>query len=842
MGAVYRARDPRLGRNVAIKVLPESAVADDTRLRRFEAEARAAGALDHPNILVVYDIGHQEGVPFIVSELLDGQTLRAHLVETGAVPQRKALEWTQQIAQGLAAAHAKGIVHRDLKPENLFLTRDGRVKILDFGISKLVQADDSAAPADPAQATVTAAQLTGAGMLLGTVGYMAPEQVRGQPVDARTDIFALGVVICEMLTGTAPFRRETSAETLTAILKEDPPGLPPAVPTAVDRVIRRCLEKRPEDRFYSAHDLSLALEALSAATGVIPGVPLEQPASRLSRRHLLVGGGMGLLAAGLAGGSFLWGRAQPAATPTYHRLTFRRGMIRSARFGPDYRTILYGALWDGDDCRIHAVRDESPESAPLSLPPATPLAVSSSGELALALGTHSRGIMTFGTLARVPLAGGAPRELLEDVKYADWSPDGQELAVIRRIAGREHIEFPIGNVVAQPESPAGGFSFLRMSPRGDRVAVFTLTTADGLTGHVAVIDRAGHKRIVSREYFNCFGLSWKGDEIWFSAADERPLFRNTIHAITQDGAARVVVRTAGNVSLHDVAPDGRVLISHTNDRSGISVMAPGAVAEQDISWLDASSLRGLSRDGRLLLFTENGVGGGPRSSVYVRSTDGAPAVRLGDGFAWSLSPDGKWAVASNVPGTSRVLDFLPVGPGDVRRIERPGVTFLQARWLPQRFRLVVRASEQDRNARLYTLDLDAGTFDAITPEGVAIGFIWGVSPDGTNVAVASDRGVDVYPLSAGQPRLVPGLSASDLLLAWIDDGLLVSDGPNPTALSKVFLVNPLTGARRLWREIVPPDAAGIMNVFALMVTPDGRSYAYSWHRALSDLFLVEGLS
>ncbi|HLG56823.1 MAG TPA: protein kinase [Vicinamibacterales bacterium] len=840
MGVVYRARDPRLGRNVAIKVLPESAVADDTRLRRFEAEARAAGALDHPNVLVVYDIGHQAGVPFIVSELLDGQTLRARLVETGAVPQRKALEWTQQIAQGLAAAHAKGIVHRDLKPENLFLTRDGRVKILDFGISKLVHVDGDER-ADPTQPTMTAAQLTGTGMLLGTVGYMAPEQVRGQPVDPRTDIFALGVVVCEMLTGAAPFRRETSAETLTAILKDDPPGLPPAVPTAVDRVIRRCLEKRPEDRFYSAHDLSLALEALSAATGSIAGVPLEQPASRMSRRLLLVGGGMGLLAAGLAGGSFLGGRAQPAATPTYHRLTFRRGMIRTARFGPDYRTILYGALWDGDDCRIHTVRDESPESAPLNLPPATPLAVSSLGELALALGTHSRGIMTYGTLARVPLAGGAPRELLEDVKYADWSPDGQELAVIRRVGGRERLEFPIGNVVAEPESPGGGFSFLRMSPQGDRVAVFALTFAGGLTGNVAVVDRAGNRRIVSRQYFNCFGLSWKGDEIWFSAADERPLFRNTIHAITQDGAARVVVRTAGNVSLHDVAPDGRVLISHTNDRSGISVMAPGAAAEQDISWLDASSLGDLSRDGRLLLFTENGVGGGPRSSIYIRSTDGAPAVRLGDGFAWALSPDAKWAVASSAPGSSRVLDLLPVGPGEVRRIERPGVTFLQTRWLPHGFRLVVRASEQDRSARLYTLDLDAGTFDAITPEGVAIGSIWAVSPDGTSVVVASDRGVEVYPLGPGQPRMVPGLPASDLLLAWIDDGLLVSDGPNPTALSEVFLVNPVTGARRLWREIVPPDAAGIMNVFALMVTPDGRSYAYSWHRALSDLFLVEGL-
>ncbi len=335
MGVVYRARDPRLGRNVAIKVLPESAVADDTRLRRFEAEARAAGALDHPNVLVVYDIGHQAGVPFIVSELLDGQTLRARLVETGAVPQRKALEWTQQIAQGLAAAHAKGIVHRDLKPENLFLTRDGRVKILDFGLSKLVHVDEDDERADPTQPTMTAAQLTGAGMLLGTVGYMAPEQVRGQPVDSPHGYLRAG------------HRDLRDADGRSALPARDQRGDDDgdsqgrsAGPSA-----------RGADGSRSGHP-ALSREA---SGGSIPFGPRPEPGIggalgrrldplrvclssslllAMSRRHLLVGGGMGLLAAGFAGGSFLWGRAQPAATPTYHRLTFRRGMIRTARFGP----------------------------------------------------------------------------------------------------------------------------------------------------------------------------------------------------------------------------------------------------------------------------------------------------------------------------------------------------------------------------------------------------------------------------------------------------------------------------------------------------------------------------
>jgi Tol biopolymer transport system component len=260
MGEVYRARDTRLGRDVAVKILPESFTHDTDRLHRFEQEARAVAALNHPNILAVFDIGRYEGSPFLVSELLEGESLRA-VLDTGALPQRKAIEYGVQIAQGLAAAHEKSIVHRDLKPENVFVTRDGRIKILDFGLAKLTQN----AGADSDELTLTGTH-TVAGVVLGTASYMAPEQVRGEAVDARTDIFAFGAVLYEMLSGVRAFRRDTAAETMTAVLKDDPPELSNsarAVSPTLERIVRRCLEKSAEQRFQSARDLSFALSAFS---------------------------------------------------------------------------------------------------------------------------------------------------------------------------------------------------------------------------------------------------------------------------------------------------------------------------------------------------------------------------------------------------------------------------------------------------------------------------------------------------------------------------------------------------------------------------------------------------
>src|ERR1700757_5114767 len=277
MGEVVRARDTRLGREVALKILPESFARERDRLVRFEQEARAVAALNHPNILAVFDIGQHNGSPFLVSELLEGETLRA-VLDRGALPQRKAVDYAVQIAQGLAAAHEKGIIHRDLKPENVFVTRDGRIKILDFGLAKLAQKPGT----EPDGVTMTSSH-TAAGVVMGTASYMAPEQVRGQAVDPRTDIFAFGAVLYEMLTGKRAFRRDTVPETMTAVLKEGLPDLADSatgVSPALDRIVRRCVEKNPEQRFQSAKDLSFALASLSGADSSAAGVVAAGPRDR----------------------------------------------------------------------------------------------------------------------------------------------------------------------------------------------------------------------------------------------------------------------------------------------------------------------------------------------------------------------------------------------------------------------------------------------------------------------------------------------------------------------------------------------------------------------------------
>ena len=380
MGEVYRAYDPKLKRDVAIKVLPANFSTDADRLRRFEQEAQAAGALNHPNILSVYDVDAFNGSPYVVSELLEGETLRKRMSGT-ALPQRKAIEYALQIAKGLAAAHEKGIVHRDLKPDNLFIMGDGRVKILDFGLAKLTR-PRFASEIDGEAETEAMRVDTDPGIVMGTVGYMSPEQVRGQRVDHRADIFSFGVILYEMLSGKRPFHGESAVETLSAILKEEPPELCETnrqIAPALERVVRHCLEKSPEARFQSASDLGFALEALSGLSITSATSPTLTPlaaSSQSKRRWWPIIAALALLA-GLAGGVFTGKPIWKTTPPSFHPLTFRRGTIWSARFTPDGQTIIYGAAWEGKPTETFSTRSESTESRPLDLPDANILAISS---------------------------------------------------------------------------------------------------------------------------------------------------------------------------------------------------------------------------------------------------------------------------------------------------------------------------------------------------------------------------------------------------------------------------------------------------------------------------------
>ncbi|HEY6931556.1 MAG TPA: protein kinase, partial [Thermoanaerobaculia bacterium] len=497
MGEVYRAKDPRLGRDVAIKVLPASFSTDADRLRRFEQEARAAGILNHPNLTAVYDIGTHDGAPYVVQELLEGESLRSVLAG-GRLSQRKTIDYSLQIAHGLAAAHEKGIVHRDLKPENIFVTRDGRVKILDFGLAKLTHQEEGA----PATSLPTATAGTEPGVVLGTLGYMSPEQVRGRPADARSDIFSFGAILYEMLSGKRAFHGDSAADTMSSILKEDPPDLSitnQSVSPGLERIVRHCLEKNPEQRFHSAHDLAFDLEALSGISGASPAGAARVPASprRTGRAAAMVAGALVLLAAGyLFGRRALQSNTGSAATSVSRkRLTFQRGNVLYARFTADAQNVVYGASWGDRPTEIFYSHIGSPETRPLGIPGASLLSVSSTGELAILLKKNNLfGVTGKGTLARVPLAGGAPRQVAEDVIGADWTPDGKDLAVMKDTGTKVVLEFPSGKPVY---STAFQLLALRVSPDGQWVAA---SESDSSNTWIDVIDSSGHRRELVKDF------------------------------------------------------------------------------------------------------------------------------------------------------------------------------------------------------------------------------------------------------------------------------------------------------------------------------------------------------
>jgi eukaryotic-like serine/threonine-protein kinase len=446
MGEVYRAHDSRLNRTVAIKVLPATFSADRDRLQRFAQEARAAAALNHPNILSIFDIGEEQGAPYVVSELLEGETLRERL-RNGPLPIRRVVDYSLQVARGLAAAHDKGIVHRDLKPENLFLTSDNRVKILDFGLAKLTGREMNDGSGDAPTVQVA----TDAGVVMGTAGYMSPEQVRGRSADHRSDLFSFGAILYEMISGKRAFHGETSADTMSAILKEETPELSETarnVPPGLERIVRHCLEKHPAQRFQSAGDLAFDLEALtdvSAATKSGAQAAVQQASVGTWRRQLAAAAGLIAVAAAMLGLGWWLGRGK-GATPLaeYKQITFRTGFIGNARYTPD-GSIVYSASWDGGDFQLYLARTDDTVSRELGLKRAELLAISKSGELAVRLNTvFLSGYARIGTLARVPLGGGTPREVLENVQDADWSADGDSMAVVRFVPENSHwrLEYP----------------------------------------------------------------------------------------------------------------------------------------------------------------------------------------------------------------------------------------------------------------------------------------------------------------------------------------------------------------------------------------------------------------
>jgi serine/threonine protein kinase/WD40 repeat protein len=835
MGEVYRASDQRLGRDVALKILKPSLAHDQDRLRRFEQEARAAAALSHPNIVAIYDIGMHDGAPYIVSELLEGQTLRERLFD-GPLPQRQAVDYATQIAQGLVAAHEKHIVHRDLKPENLFLTKDARIKILDFGIAKLTNTEFGSEPGKEGSIASMTTQ-TKIGSVLGTIAYMSPEQLRGKTVDHRSDLFSFGAILYEMLTGKRPFAGETQVDTLTAILREDPPEMVRGghdIPAAFEQVVRHCLEKEPENRFQSARDLAFALSTLSSVTTSNQASPFRFGATRF--RTWLPRIAVAVLLATVA--IYLGYRLRSVHDPEFRRMTFERGTVYSARFTPDGRTIVYGASWNGRPLQIYSSIPDSLMARPLGLTSAYLLSISRSGELALTLRGRPGSRLEFegGMLARSPMINGTPREVLQDVVWADWSPDG-ELAVVHHVNGRDSLEYPIGKALYQN---SGSISNIRVSPRGDRIAFLDHPNPWDQSGSVCVTDLAGHKTTLTPSWDWESGLAWspQGDELWFAALESGSSNRS-LWAVNLSGKQRRVLTVPIGFTMQDIAPDGRILATIDAERLAMEWSGDDKHV-QDLSWYDWSIAKDISPDGQSVLFEEGGEPTGPNDAVAIRRIDGSPPIRLGDGTANALSPDGQWAVAVSQIAPVQVT-LLPVGPGQSRQVSLPGVEPLQtgAHFLPDGKRIVINGKQPGRPGRTYIIDLDGGQPQPVTPEGT---YATHPSPDGKFLAGTTvDYKLDLFPLDGGPARLIPGVEPGYVLAHWSSDSkALYVYRPGDVPL-KIQRLDVATGKMKPVRELVPADLGGVVSIAPVVTNATASQFAYSFYQALSVLYVISGL-
>jgi hypothetical protein len=788
-------------------------------------------------------------------EWVDGQTL-AERLERGPLSVQSAVQIASEVAEALDAAHRKGIVHRDLKPANVIFAPGG-VKLLDFGLAKLREAEYE----DMVRGRTQSLQLTTEGTVMGTLPYMAPEQIEGQHVDSRTDIFALGVVLHEMLAGTRPFAGDTRASLMMAILAGDPASLEevrPVVPEALQRLVLRCLEKDTDERWQTARDLSAELQWI--ARGEAAAMPV--PRMRLRRRYQAV------LANSLAAAALVVGtgaavtmlRGQPTSVAEYQAVTYRRGVVSSARFAHDGQSFVYSASWDGGQYGIFLGRAESPDVRDLGLEMGRILSISRTGEMAVLFGPQNiQEAFGVRTLARVPLAGGARRDLLEGVVDADWIPGTERLAVIRDPGGGRpwRVEFPAGTIVHEPRAAWS----LRVSPDGKRIAFFEGPTLFGSApdAKVMMIDTSGRKTALSSGWAG-IGLAWtpSGKEVWFTATDggvsvsdgkakrrrdNRPA-APWLHAVSLSGSERTVHRAPDWLVLHDIAADGRLLISRNTVRLGLACQAPDETDERDLSWLVASGVTDLSPDGRTVIFFDalSGLTREGNPTIFRRSTTGGPAVPVGEGVGGRLSPDGVWVLVS----LGQNLVLLPAGAGSSVVLPKGNLSRVGAgAWLPDSSRIVFNGTRGNEPPRVYIQNIPAGEPRVVTDQGVQLPANAAVRDENSLLGRSGDHWI-LFPIAGGEPQSLRALTTRDVPIQWTKDGRVVytvgiPEWPRPSAFD-VFRVDIATGGRALWKTLAPADRVGVEEQRQwTAITPDARAYCYSYARRLGDLFVVSKL-
>jgi Tol biopolymer transport system component len=833
MGEVWRAVDTTLDREVAIKVLPQAFAGEPERLARFEREAKVLASLNHPNIAAIYGFPEADGLRFLAMELVRGEDL-SQILAAGPLPIREALDAAKQIAAALETAHDSGVIHRDLKPANVKRTPQGEIKVLDFGLAKALE---SAAPNTGRSATVTSAGSV-AGMILGTASYMSPEQARGFAVDRRTDLWAFGCVLYEMLAGVKAFDGPTVTDVLASVVTGEPDWnkLPEATPATVRRLLRRCLEKDPRKRLRDAGDASLLLDENPEDARTVP-VPAARPA-RAPALALIA------LAAIVVAGALGWWTAHRGANATtshdlvFRRNTFARGMVRAARFAPDGRTIVYSAAWDGPPIKLYMARTDSTESTPIVTPPGELLSVSKTGEMAVALGLSYAGWMGDGTLARASLLGGSPREILPHVRAADWSPDGSELAFVHRVEGFDQLEYPAGKVL---HKTAGYINDVRVSPDGERIAFADHPVWADNRGDVAVVDRSGRKTVLAPDFAALIGLAWapRGDEVWFTGVrGDHTGF--ALHAYDLAGHSRVVHSSISPIELFDIAPDGRVLLgSQRNERSVQAVLAGSSEPRPLVVSGEASLARYVAPDGSAVVISNHL----PKEyETYVVRADRPGATRLSAGDGIAISPDG--SLVLSVSADSKTMSVSPLAMGPTRKIPTTdevnydGVPV----WLPDGKSIAFTARRGSDPSRGFVVDVASGATKPFGAPGVHWDGFNGppLSPDGKQIVLQDMNGTYLrWPVNGGEPLPIPGLIAGDLPLAWTDDGaaLFVGGTAVPMSITRLELA---TGKRTPWKTIAPSDVAGLRYA-TLTISPNGNYWALATAKLLTDLFVVEGL-
>jgi eukaryotic-like serine/threonine-protein kinase len=820
MAEVYRARDTRLGRDIALKVVNGALAGDPELVRRFEQEARLAGSLNHPNLVAVYDFGIHEGAPYFITELLKGETLRQRL-SRGRVPVDTALEWGRQLAQGLAAAHAEGIVHRDVKPENVFVTSDGQVKLLDFGIAKLVEASKAEGPHGLLDETVTpASEETRTGAIVGTPAYMSPEQVRGEKVDARTDIFSLGAVLHEMLSGQRLFRGGSLVESGHAILHDEPAPLED-VPPAVDRLIRTCLAKDPAARLQSARDLAFALE-------MVGGEDLRRrpsgPRSRLEKRWwawaLLL-----LVAAGVAGGLARI-RGTPVPGPIeVKRVTLRPIRASKARFTPDGR-IVFNDRSTGVDAIFERQLSGSSIQPLGHLEKVQLESISPGYECAVFQGP--------GVLARVPCGGGSPQVVAKNVVAADWSPSGT-LAAVRRMGTRTAVEYPVGKPIFEVTAPVW-ITGLRFSPGGDLLG-FVRHPTQIASGEAVIIDLTGKTVRASRSWHRILGVAWApGNELWYSAGGSLP---DQVLAMPLHGPERTVYQGLNMIGLQDISRDGLVLLAQGTFERDTTFVGAGSRNPRSLSWYERDGAARLSRDGRWII--SSGWDADTQRVTMLRRTNGEFPHFLGEGYGMDLSPDVGKALVVVPPDELRVVETQGEGR---TAVTLRGFDISATRFAAGTERaLTIARGPSDRGDRLYAVDLHTSAATGLSGEGMDQDVLE-VSPSARYAAtwrLAEGKGHPaIFAVATGQEVSTPDLSPELIPAGWATDTELwlsrvIPEDPSTFTLTRYDVEK----RRTLEERVVGAGASG--EVSWVNVTPDGKNFVFTLQRGAQHLYVVQGL-